>query len=258
MLDTIPRDNQVKIGNAEVAEIDALFRLHVRALGHHIKYTIYQTEHSRDFFSDIAMGRIPGQRLVGARVGDEPVGFYLAVAGDESILNYIAVSESHRHNHIGSLLLADFEATSKASGARKVVLDVFEDNRGALSWYLRHGYQEVSRRHFLRLRLSTIGGNCREVDACSWQAALDEEVLRGFSKYRVQVAGQELVIGLIGGRTYRILDKGRLSLTEALMNLQSVLGHRREVVCECGVNESLPHGIEQRDCSIRMEKYIER
>ena len=58
-------------------------------------------------------------------------------------LRLLLVSEKHQSRGIGAALLARVEREARASRCRHVVLLVTKTNRGARSFYERHGYAHV-------------------------------------------------------------------------------------------------------------------
>jgi ribosomal-protein-alanine N-acetyltransferase len=76
-----------------------------------------------------------------------PGGFALGrVVADEAELLTIAVEPALRRQGIGAALVAAVEATSRLRRARRIYLEVAEDNAGALALYRRSGFVETGRR----------------------------------------------------------------------------------------------------------------
>jgi [ribosomal protein S18]-alanine N-acetyltransferase len=70
----------------------------------------------------------------------------LAVAGDVADLERIAVVPGHRRTGLASALLSAARARARARGARRLLLEVSEWNRGARAFYAAHGSVELDRR----------------------------------------------------------------------------------------------------------------
>lgn len=105
------------------------------------------------------------EALVGAGVtGDLPTVSYLvaehdqsggpvvvghavaSLAGDVAELQRIAVDPAHRRAGHASQLLAAVVGTAREGGADRLLLEVREDNAGALAFYAARGFVEVDRR----------------------------------------------------------------------------------------------------------------
>lgn len=84
--------------------------------------------------------------LVG-EVGGEVVGHAVTSnAGDIAELQRIAVSAPHRRQGVGARLLAGVVDSARGTLAERLLLEVREDNRGALSFYASQGFVEIDRR----------------------------------------------------------------------------------------------------------------
>ena len=75
-----------------------------------------------------------------------PIGFSLfrTIAGEAELL-LLAVAPAHQRNGIGRLLLAQFVESARASGARRVHLEV-RDGNPAIKMYRSTGFEPVGRR----------------------------------------------------------------------------------------------------------------
>ena len=88
----------------------------------------------------------PGRFIV-LESGGRVVGFAGARrVGEEGYLLDIAVDPSHRRRGYGRSLLAFLEARLAAEGGRVLLLDVREDNAGAIAFYRANGFEEAGRR----------------------------------------------------------------------------------------------------------------
>ncbi|MFC7492861.1 MULTISPECIES: GNAT family N-acetyltransferase [unclassified Nocardioides] len=84
---------------------------------------------------------------VDAGDGPSTVGHAVAsVAGDIAELQRIAVDPAHRRHGLASALLDAVLAAARAGGADRLLLEVREDNAGALAFYAARGFVEVDRR----------------------------------------------------------------------------------------------------------------
>jgi ribosomal-protein-alanine N-acetyltransferase len=76
-----------------------------------------------------------------------PVGFILCrVAGDECEVLALGVIPADRRTGVAGAILDAALANASGRGARRVFLEVAEDNRAALGLYSAHGFAHVGRR----------------------------------------------------------------------------------------------------------------
>lgn len=66
-------------------------------------------------------------------------------AADDAYLSRIAVAPAHVGRGLGTLLLDRALARARDMGARRLVLDVADDNDAAIAFYRRHGFVEAGR-----------------------------------------------------------------------------------------------------------------
>jgi ribosomal-protein-alanine N-acetyltransferase len=77
----------------------------------------------------------------------EPAGFALCLPANEAFdLAAIGVLAGRRRAGIARLLLAKCEKCARAAGARRVMLEVAEDNGAARAFYASSGFREAGRR----------------------------------------------------------------------------------------------------------------
>lgn len=69
-----------------------------------------------------------------------------SVAGDIAELQRIAVAPEQRRHGLATALLDAVVELSRAGGADRLLLEVREDNAGALAFYAARGFVEVDRR----------------------------------------------------------------------------------------------------------------
>jgi ribosomal-protein-alanine N-acetyltransferase len=70
----------------------------------------------------------------------------VSVAGDVVELQRIAVDPDRRRGGVATLLLGEVVRLARADGAERVLLEVREDNAGALEFYGAAGFAEIARR----------------------------------------------------------------------------------------------------------------
>ena len=92
-------------------------------------------------------GELPTVHYFVAEVGDRIVGYAAAsIVADIAELQRIAVAPAHRRTGLAATLLAAVVAAAKAERADRVLLEVREDNGGALAFYADQGFVEIDRR----------------------------------------------------------------------------------------------------------------
>ncbi|MCW2812923.1 MAG: ribosomal protein S18P -alanine acetyltransferase [Nocardioides sp.] len=69
-----------------------------------------------------------------------------SVVADIAELQRIAVDPTHRRTGLARELLAEVGSVARAEGADRLLLEVREDNSGALSFYADQGFVEIDRR----------------------------------------------------------------------------------------------------------------
>ncbi len=93
---------------------------------------------------------LPGAVCMLAVAPDDPpcpVGFALCLpAGEAFDLAAIGVLPERRRAGIAGRLLAQCEAAARAAGARRIMLEVAEDNAAARAFYARAGFAASGRR----------------------------------------------------------------------------------------------------------------
>jgi len=92
-------------------------------------------------------GNLPTISYLVAEVDGTVVGHATAsVVADIAELQRIAVDPAHRRTGLASDLLAAVVAVAKLEGADRLLLEVREDNAGAIAFYAARGFVEVDRR----------------------------------------------------------------------------------------------------------------
>ncbi len=77
----------------------------------------------------------------------EPVGFALCLpAGEACDLVAIGMLRERRRSGVARLLLARCAESARAAGARRLMLEVAEDNAAARAFYASTGFREAGRR----------------------------------------------------------------------------------------------------------------
>jgi ribosomal-protein-alanine N-acetyltransferase len=92
-------------------------------------------------------GRVPHTSYLVAEVGGRVAGHaVVSVVVDVAELQRIAVDAEHRRGGVASALLDACVGAARAGGANRLLLEVREDNAGALAFYAARGFTEVDRR----------------------------------------------------------------------------------------------------------------
>lgn len=92
-------------------------------------------------------GGLPTIRYVVAEVGGVVVGYAAAsIVADIAELQRIAVDLDHRRTGLATALLAEVVRLASAEGADRLLLEVREDNAGALGFYAGASFFEIDRR----------------------------------------------------------------------------------------------------------------
>ncbi len=99
----------------------------------------------------------PGQAIYLAFEGAEAVGFVNVILRESlsleilaprqfAVVDSLGVKASHRRSGIGGELMSCAEQWARLQGASSIELNVFEFNRGAIAFYQRLGYTDLSRK----------------------------------------------------------------------------------------------------------------
>jgi ribosomal-protein-alanine N-acetyltransferase len=92
-------------------------------------------------------GNLPTVQYLLAEVGGRPVGHAVAsLAGDVAELQRIGVTGTARRTGVAGALLDEVLVLARRSGADRLLLEVREDNAGALAFYAARGFVEIDRR----------------------------------------------------------------------------------------------------------------
>ncbi len=127
------------IENAAAGDVGAIVRLETVCQG--------SDAWSAGLIREGVAGAVPTVRHLVARADGEVVGYAIAsVAGDVVELQRIGVARSHRRGGWATRLLAAVVALAREHGADRVLVEVRDDNLGALGFYEARGFREIARR----------------------------------------------------------------------------------------------------------------
>ena len=122
-----------------MADVDAIARLEQDNLG--------DDAWSRGLVEEGVAGKLPTVRYLVAGLGDEVVAHaVVSVVADVSELQRIAVDAGHRRRGLATGLLEEAVELARAEAAERLLLEVREDNTGAIAFYAARGFEEIDRR----------------------------------------------------------------------------------------------------------------
>ncbi len=128
----------MSVGPANAADIAAIVRLEELCQG--------LDAWSGTLIRDGVTSGLPTVHHLVARA-NEVVGYaVVSVAGDVVELQRIGVDPAHRRAGIASGLLEGVLVLAETEGAERILLEVREDNAGALAFYAARGFTEIARR----------------------------------------------------------------------------------------------------------------
>ena len=102
---------------------------------------------SRALVVEGVAGELPTIHYLVADDGDDVVGHaVVSVVADISELQRIAVDAAHRRAGLATSLLDEAVGLARDEGADRLLLEVREDNAGAIAFYVARGFVEIDRR----------------------------------------------------------------------------------------------------------------
>jgi [ribosomal protein S18]-alanine N-acetyltransferase len=124
---------------ATEVDVDAIARLEQENLG--------DDAWSRALVEEGVAGELPTVHYLVAEEGDDVVGHaVVSVMADISELQRIAVDSFHRRDGLATRLLDEAVVLARDAGADRLLLEVREDNHGAIAFYAARGFVEIDRR----------------------------------------------------------------------------------------------------------------
>ena len=124
---------------ASLADTEAVAALEQRNLG--------TDAWSAELVAQGVSGTLPTIRYLVAEVEGDVVGHAVAsIVADIAELQRIAVDDSHRRTGLATELLDAVVAEARQGGADRILLEVREDNAGAVAFYAARGFVEIDRR----------------------------------------------------------------------------------------------------------------
>ncbi|HEU4811336.1 MAG TPA: ribosomal protein S18-alanine N-acetyltransferase [Nocardioides sp.] len=102
---------------------------------------------SEGLIAEGVSGLLPTVRYLVAEVDGEVVGYAAAsIVADIAELQRIAVDPGHRRRGLAAGLLDAVTGLAREEDAERLLLEVREDNDGALAFYAASGFEEIDRR----------------------------------------------------------------------------------------------------------------
>ena len=127
------------VRTATPEDVPAVARLEAECLG--------QDAWSEGLVAEGVRGALPTVTYLVAERDGVVVGHAVtSAAGDIAELQRIAVDDGHRRSGVASALLGGVVEAARRTEADRLLLEVREDNRGALSFYAAAGFVEIDRR----------------------------------------------------------------------------------------------------------------
>ncbi|GAA2136294.1 hypothetical protein GCM10009844_02400 [Nocardioides koreensis] len=124
---------------AEAADIAAIAALEEANLG--------ADAWSEALVAEGVSGRLPTVHYLVAEVEGDVVGHAAAsIVADVAELQRIAVGRAHRRTGLATALLEQVRLLAVDGGADRLLLEVREDNAGAIAFYESQGFAELARR----------------------------------------------------------------------------------------------------------------
>ncbi|MDO9454662.1 ribosomal protein S18-alanine N-acetyltransferase [Nocardioides sp.] len=92
-------------------------------------------------------GELPTVTWWAAEIGSVVIGYAVAsIVADIAELQRVAVDPAHRRRGVARELLDEVRRVARAEGADRLLLEVREDNAGAIAFYADLGFVEIDRR----------------------------------------------------------------------------------------------------------------
>jgi ribosomal-protein-alanine N-acetyltransferase len=102
---------------------------------------------SATLLAEALSGGIPTLLCLVAEVDGAPVGYAaVSLVADVAELQRIAVASAHRRTGVATALLDGVAQEAVSHHCDRIVLEVRDDNAGALGFYAHHGFTELDRR----------------------------------------------------------------------------------------------------------------
>ena len=237
----------------------ALYAMHVQALGARSRdLTVYADPRAVTWLAERLAEPLPC--LAVAEAEGRVLGYIDTVAaGDAFHFNYMVVHPDARGRGIGNALFGLAERWGIERGFRTLSTDVFAVDTTIIQRYQRLGYAIVRRAVHVRLSIPPVASRQPRftLPPDGYAAALQAVSHRGFGRFTATCGDDTLDVGLMGDDTCRLLDRGALTVEEAVAEVRALLAGQRSLL----VVLALEHppacdGIVALDETVRMQKPV--
>lgn len=171
--------------------------------------TIYSSPNYSLFVKN-AMVNNSDVKFFGAYMGSHFLGFAeWRIHKEELFLNNIAIVVGERGLGVGGLLYDHGRSTLKTPSMKSLALDVFEGNKGAISWYEKMGYEvhDLTYWHVAQQRAKPTGEKVN-YHVMNKEQADEHHQKYGFSMLTIETKEGQYSIGRITDNCFRIGEEG--------------------------------------------------
>ncbi|MEP6618914.1 MAG: N-acetyltransferase [bacterium] len=177
-----------------------------------------------------SVAEIPGQGIVGV--------IDLVRTATAIHLAYVAVAPEARGQGLAQTLLS-FATYHFPVRLAEMQLDVFSDNRVAVDWYDRLGFESTSVAHWFCGALPVTDDDAAVRGFVSGMPVAEAAHARfGFSQFTVHASGNDYSVGRLGEAWFRVSDAGVVRDLQALHALRT-LDARRGLLVVTGADDDM-------------------
>lgn len=171
-------------------------------------------------------------RFLVAEVGGHIVGMSAwRYEGEELFLNHLFVHPSAQGRRVGTSLWARGLAGLNTGAARRLSLDVYEDNTRAAAWYRSMGLEPVAQRIVMAVPIPSVLPSAEQAWSSTFLGPADHDYSQyGFSQFTLSTPRAAYTIGRLGTDFFRIASSVLLD-DEIAMDALHRLDPRRRLLC---------------------------
>lgn len=217
----------LRFRDGEPEDTDELFALIRAAFGEGLlQYSIYQAKESIVFLrSQLASETFRIAECCGSLVGY----YHVVRVGDTLFTKYLAAIHKRGCGIVAPALIRDLIEMGVILDCKAIELDVLAGSASLISLYRRYGARPMSTSYAYKVNLSQVSMlPGLSISDEEMSAGLEQEKQRGFSMVKAYWGSSQMVIGLLGGNTCKILDDGGLSVMEIASLISSYFPTRTE------------------------------
>lgn len=222
----------VSIRPGRPEDAPALYRMHIDALKERsVGITVYADPRSVRWLERRLAEAVP--TIAVAEEDGCPLGYIDTVATPDSFhFNYMVVSPAAREKGVGRSLFAHAEQWGRERGFDTLSTDVFLVDQRIIERYQRLGYRIVRTMTHVRLSIPSVAPGpatfCLDpADLAAAQASVEDH---GFGRVTASRGEERLEIGLIGDTICRLMDRGALTMEEAVAEVRALFAGQRELL----------------------------